>query len=69
MKYFIIQPSEKVKPFVRLFLVSENKIKGEPYNYCNMAGGYTKLLFHYKDGFKEIDQAKLLCIENISLFY
>lgn len=64
MKYFIIQPPEQLKPFVRFFWVFENELNGEPYIYRSMADGCAEMIFHYKGTFDEIGQGNLPSVKN-----
>ena len=56
MNYYIIQPPDILKPFVRFFWVLEHELSaGEPpYVYRSIADGCTEMVFHYRASFDEI---------------
>ncbi|CAN5365501.1 helix-turn-helix domain-containing protein [soil metagenome] len=60
MKYYTIQPSAQLKPFVRCFWVLEHTLGAdEPsYIYRSIADGCTEMVFHYQTYFQEINASE-----------
>jgi AraC-like DNA-binding protein len=58
MQYYIIQPSELLKPYVRCFWVFEHNLAvDEPeYIYRSVADGCAEIVFHYKGVFDDISE-------------
>jgi AraC-like DNA-binding protein len=55
MKYYTVQPSEILKPYVRCFWVFEHDlVPGEPYVYRSVADGCAEIVFHYKGTFEDV---------------
>lgn len=55
MKYYTIQPSPRLAPFIRYFWVLEYDLKaGNTYTYRSMADGCAELVFHYNAKFSQI---------------
>jgi len=58
MRYYTLQPSEQLKPYVRCFWVFEHDLGvGEPdYIYRSVADGCAEIVFHYKGVFEDISE-------------
>jgi AraC-like DNA-binding protein len=55
MRYYTIQPSELLRPYVRCFWVFEHDLTpGIPYVYRSVADGCAEIVFHYKGVFQDI---------------
>jgi AraC-like DNA-binding protein len=55
MKYYTIQPSPKLAPYVRMFWVYEGEASTEePYIYRGYADGCVELVFHYRGVYDQL---------------
>ncbi|MEO5997296.1 MAG: helix-turn-helix domain-containing protein [Chitinophagaceae bacterium] len=55
MRYYTIQPSQKLADYVRFFWVLESdETTDTPYIYRSLADGFAELLFHYQGTFDEL---------------
>jgi len=55
MKYYTIEPSPKLAPYVRCFWVYEGEASdAEPYIYRGYADGCTELVFHYQGVYDQL---------------
>jgi len=56
MKYFTIEPSASIKPYVRCFWVLEHEMgpDEQSYIYRSIADGCAEMVFHYQSTFNEI---------------
>jgi len=56
MKYYIIQPPDALKPFVRCFWVLEHEFgeNEQAYTYRSIADSCVEIVFHYRAAFDEL---------------